>query len=302
LTGAARPLTVVGNPSSAGSYAAGQEQAPQALRDAGVLDALRRAGREVVDAGDLPIQVWRPDRERPFVQNLPEVVDNLTTLRTRLVSLLSTDTDVLVLGGNCTGALACCAALRDVSSVMPTILYFDRHLDCNTPDSTSDGALDWMGIAHAFDLPGTSDALVEALGPRPLLTPDHVAFLGIDLDLATEWERRLAGESLHIASSAELAGSPADVVRAALAWLSTAPLIVHVDVDVLDFTDAPLSENTDGRNTGPSLDALRVALEAAQRQANPRILSVGELNPTRSTGDPDALPRFVSALAAVLAG
>jgi arginase len=293
---------VIGNPSSAGSYAAGQDQAPRALRAAGLVDALQGAGRHVIDAGDLPTQVWRPDTAEPFAQNLSDVVENLTTLRDRLFPILSSGTDVLVVGGNCTGALACCAALREVSELMPALLYFDRHLDCNTPDSTRDGALDWMGMAHAFDLPAASNALVEVLGPRPLLTPDHVAFLGVDLDLATDWERRLVNESLYTASSADIAGSPTEVVRAALAWLPVAPLMVHVDVDVLNFTDAPLSENTDGRNTGPSLDALQVALEVAQRQGNPRILSVAEINPTRSAGAPEALPRFVSALAAVLTG
>jgi arginase len=130
-----------------------------------------------------------------------------------------------------------------------------------------------------------------------------VAFLGVDLDLATDWEREHVVElELYTVTSAELADSPAEVVRAAMAWLPASPLVVHVDVDVLDFTDAPLAENTDGRNTGPSLDALQVALEVAQRQGNPRILSVAEINPTRSAGDPEALPRFVSTLAAVLAG
>jgi arginase len=293
---------VIGNPSSAGSYAAGQEQAPQALRSAGLLDALTEAGREVVDAGDLPVQVWRPDRARPLVQNLPEVVDNLTMLRARLVSILSADTDVLVVGGNCTGVLACCAALRDVTSEIPALLYFDRQLDCNTPESTTDGALDWMGMAHAFDLPGAVDALCEAVGPRPLLTPDHVAFLGVALDLATEWEREQVVErALYVVPSASLEQSAIPVVQKALAYLPTAPLVVHVDVDVLDFTDAPLAENTDGRNTGPTLAALQAALEVVQRQRHPRILSVGELNPTRSAGEPAALRRFASALAAVLA-
>ncbi|MDT5093514.1 MAG: arginase [Mycobacterium sp.] len=158
-------------------------------------------------------------------------------------------------------------------------------------------------MAHAFDLPTAAGSLVQCLGPRPLLTPDHVAFLGVDLDLATDWEREHVVElELYTVTSAELADSPAEVVRAAMAWLPASPLVVHVDVDVLDFTDAPLAENTDGRNTGPSLDALQVALEVAQRQGNPRILSVAEINPTRSAGDPEALPRFVSTLAAVLAG
>lgn len=47
-------VSVVGVPSSAGSYAAGQEQAPAALRAAGLIDALIAAGVEVHDDGRDP--------------------------------------------------------------------------------------------------------------------------------------------------------------------------------------------------------------------------------------------------------
>ena len=66
-------ISVVGVPSSAGSYAAGQDQAPRALRSAGLVEALVAAGREVRDHGDLPVQVWRPDRDHPLCQNADQV-------------------------------------------------------------------------------------------------------------------------------------------------------------------------------------------------------------------------------------
>lgn len=78
------------------------------------------------------------------------------------------------------------------------------------------------------------------------------------------------------------------------------PLAVHVDVDVLDFTDAPLAENTDGRNTGPTLDQLAEALLPAASDPRLRVLSIGELNPTRSAGDPEAIPRLIDVIARTL--
>jgi len=83
--------------------------------------------------------------------------------------------------------------------------------------------------------------------------------------------------------------------------LPPGPLAVHVDVDVLDFTDAPLAENTEGRNLGPSLEQLRKALSLAGQDPRFRALSIGELNPTRSAGDPRVLLRFVNVLAGTLA-
>jgi arginase len=74
-------VSVIGVPNSAGSYAAGQEQAPRALRVAGLLDVLVRRGLEVEDLGDLPEQVWRPDPVRPLAQNVDDVAESLRALR-----------------------------------------------------------------------------------------------------------------------------------------------------------------------------------------------------------------------------
>jgi arginase len=77
---------------------------------------------------------------------------------------------------------------------------------------------------------------------------------------------------------------------------------VHLDVDVLDFIDAPLAENTDGRNTGPTLDQTAVALGIAAQDPRFRTMSIGELNPTRSAGDPEAIPLFIDTVASVIGG
>jgi len=104
-----------------------------------------------------------------------------------------------------------------------------------------------------------------------------------------------------VATSQALAADPAGVATAALDHLPAGPLAVHVDVDVLDFTDAPLAESTGGRNTGPTLDQAAEALTAAAQDQRMRALSIGELNPTRCAGDFAALPRFVASLARILA-
>ena len=121
-----------------------------------------------------------------------------------------------------------------------------------------------------------------------------MAWLGVEPRIATQWEREQAGRlALHVTTSQALAADPAGTALTALSQLPAGPLALHLDVDVLDFIDAPLAENTDCRNTGPSLDQVTEALTAAARDQRMRALSIGELNPTRCAGDPDALPRFV---------
>jgi len=285
----------VGVPSSAASYAAGQDLAPAALRSAGLPAKLIAAGLEVHDEGDLPVQVWTPDREHPLAQNAGQAAESLRQVLTR-------GDFALVLGGNCTIALGVMAALRRLEAGVPGLLYVDRHFDINTPDSTTDGALDWMGLAHALALPGCVDTLTDAFGPRPLLEPRQVAWLGVQPQRATGWEREHAARlGLHVAASQDLAADPAGAATAALDRLPAGPLAVHIDVDVLDFTDTPLAEDTGGRNTGPTLGQAEQALTLAARDPRARVLSIGELNPTRSAGDPEALPRFADSIARILA-
>jgi arginase len=128
-----------------------------------------------------------------------------------------------------------------------------------------------------------------------------VEWLGIQPHQATDWEREQAARlSLHMATGHALAADPAGAAAAALARLPAGPLAIHIDVDVLDFTDAPLAEDTGGRNTGPTLGQAEQALTLAARDPRARALSIGELNPTRSAGDPDALPRFADSIARIL--
>jgi arginase len=159
-----------------------------------------------------------------------------------------------------------------------------------------------MGLAHALALPGSPDTLTGAFGRPPLLEPGQVAWLGVKPRLATQWEREQADQlGLRVTTSRALAADPAATALAALSQLPAGPLALHLDVDVMDFVDAPLAENTDCRNTGPTLDQAAEALTTAARDPRMRALSIGELNPTRCAGDPDALPRFISSIARILA-
>ena len=266
------------------------------------MDSLVAAGLEVHDDGDLPTQTWKPDRAHPYTQNLEQVTTGLQELINRLSPRLSTGDTVLILGGNCTIALSVMAALQRLDDATPGLLYIDRHFDLNTPESTTDGALDWMGLAHGLSLPGCADELAGAFDRRPLLQPEQVSWLGVDPGPATEWEREQAHRlGLHVGTSTSLCSDPAGAAASALKVLPPGALAVHVDVDVLDFTDAPLAENTDGRNSGPTLEQLREVLALAARDQRFRVLSIGELNPTRAAGDPDAILRFVGVVASTLA-
>jgi arginase len=102
LTHPSRPLGLIGVPTSAGAFAPGQEQAPRALRDAGLVESLRRSRVRVHDHGDSEVWRWRPDRGRPRAQNLEQVVAIVRNTAERVAEAVAQNEVTLVLGGDCT--------------------------------------------------------------------------------------------------------------------------------------------------------------------------------------------------------
>ncbi len=143
----ARPLGIIGVPSSAGSYAPGQEHAPRALRDIGLLPQLEAAGFALIDHGDAPVWRWSPDRESPRAQNAAAVADCAAATAERVRIALAAGDWPLVLGGDCTVGVGTLAGHLP-SDDRVGLVYLDLHADLNTPDTVIDGALDWMGVAH----------------------------------------------------------------------------------------------------------------------------------------------------------
>ena len=183
-----RTIAYVGVPTSLGSYSPGQEKAPQAFRDAGFPEMLRKEGLTVVDYGDLPVRRWRPDRKDPLAQHWEAVIACVQETDAHLSEAVSQRHIPVVIGGNCTIEFGVVAAnLRECESL--GLIYLDLHADMNTPASTADGALDWMGVAHMLGLNGAIRELASCGPCYPLISPAQVHLVGFDPDSATEWER-----------------------------------------------------------------------------------------------------------------
>jgi arginase len=299
-----RTIGIIGVPSSAGAYAPGQEQAPRALRSAGLPDRLRAHGAQVIDHGDSPIWRWRPDRARPRAQNLAIVVDQATTTAHRGREVLAQGQLALVLGGDCTielGTVAGHLQLGDPDDI--GLIYVDLHADLNTPDSVVDGALDWMGMAHLL---GEEQATPELsrFGPRfPLLAPEQVLLFAADPSQYTAWEREvIAQRALATITTERVARDPEQAAAEALAWFGPdrERLLLHFDVDVIDFTDAPLSENT-GRNLGLAFETAMRAFATLAASDRLSAVTVTELNPLHGAEDGSTIALFADRLASALA-
>jgi arginase len=279
-------LAVIGAPTSAGAFAPGQEDAPDALRAAGLLDALRVGGRDVVDRGDTPRFRWRVDHAEPRAMNADAVVAGVQAVAERVAEAIGAGDQPLVLGGDCTVGIGTVAGAI-AAGARPRVVYFDLHPDLNTPSSVPDGAFDWTGVAHMLDIEGADDRLAGAGPRRPLLTDDDVIFLGADPRQCTPHEREvIEARGLQLV----------DVASAQGAIAGNRPFLIHFDVDVIDFSDVPLSENT-GRGIGISFDAAFEALDVLLAHEALLGLTVTELNPHHGAEDGSDVRRFAERLA-----
>jgi arginase len=294
-----RRLAVIGAPSGAGACGVGQEQTPAAIRAAGLIDQLGRVGFAVRDLGDSPVVPWRPDRTNPRAQNLQAVLETVQRTTRRVAdALVEHDRMILVLGGDCTVGIGTVAGIQQ--AIGPVALaYFDLHSDLNTPASATDGALDWMALGRMLAIAGSEPTLTAAAGSAPLLDPGQVVLFAHSLAHSTRFERGEI-ERLGLARVAleEVREDPEGAARRALEFLAARSdrFAVHLDVDVVDFTDAPLSEHP-SRNTGLKLDAMLRALQVLASGPGLVAITLAELNPHNAAADDGLLERFAAALA-----
>ncbi len=296
------PLGVIGVPTSAGAFAPGQEQAPRALRDAGLAELLRQAGIDVRDHGDREVWRWRPDRENRRAQNVGKVVEIVGDTARRVSDSLAGGEATLVLGGDCTVGIGTVAGHVNAGERVG-LVYFDTHADMNVPESVREGALDWMGLAHMLGEAGAASALVGAGARVPLLCSEQVLLFAWGPERATAFEREaIERRGISVVAVDEVAADAEGAAARARELIEDRcdRLLVHFDVDVIDFTDVPLSENW-GRNEGLAYDQALRALDVLL--ASPRLagLTITELNPDHTEQGAHSVERFAAAIAASLA-
>jgi arginase len=246
----------------------------------------RAAGHDVADRGDTPRFRWRVDHAEPRAMNAAAVVDGVRAVAERVEEAIRAGERPLVLGGDCTVGVGTVAGAV-AAGTEPRLVYFDMHPDLNTPSSVPDGAFDWTGVAHMLDIEGVDDRLAGAGPRRPLFTDDDVVFLGADPRQCTPHERAvIEARGLQLVDVAD--------VQHAIA--GGRPFLIHFDVDVVDFSDVPLSENT-GRGIGIGFDTAFAALDVLLADDALLGLTVTELNPHHGAEDGSDVTRFVQRLA-----
>ncbi len=225
-------------------------KAPGALRDHGLLTRLGATdGGVVTPPRYLP--GWSPDGD---VRNAAGIADYTATLAGRLAKIRADGGFPVVLGGDCSIALAAMLTLRREGRF--GIVYFDGHDDFRHLGN-SDFVANVGGEALAVVTGRGAPELADVDGLTPYVRDEDVLVLGVRAEESAE--AREAG--LRIVTSQEIMASGADGALTAAREIF-APLDgfwIHIDIDTLDpeFVSAVDSPDPGGLSPDRLVELLR---------------------------------------------
>ena len=229
-------IGLLGVPANSSGRSDGVARAPAALREAGIVEALRRR-TDVTDYGDVTLPDPSPERDvTPHLIDPVGLATLVTRVRDSVASILSDGHRPLVIGGDCPLLLGCLAAAVTEGRVQ--LLFVDGHEDAYLPEQSSTGEAADMELAFALGMADRSWS-PEFAAVCPHVEATDVRILG-PRDAGTLREEGIPslGDRLSFVSGAHLAADPAGQTRAAVSSL-THPWWFHLDLDVLSTEALP---------------------------------------------------------------
>ena len=276
---APRGVSLIGVPTDIGAGTMGARMGPEALRVAGIAQAIAQFGIDVKDCGNLfgPANPWQ-EAVNGF-RHLPEVAQWNQTLHDAVYAELQQQRLPILLGGDHSLAIGSISAVarhcREQGKKI-RVLWFDAHADFNTATLTPSGNIHGMPVAC---LCGHGPAELTGMsGVVPALNPKSIRQIGIrSVDAG---EQRLVHdigiEVFDMRYIDEMGMRHTMELALALVDANT-HLHVSLDVDFLDPDIAP-GVGTTVRG-GPTYREAQLCMEMIADTGRLASLDLVELNP-----------------------
>ncbi|MGN6788939.1 MAG: arginase [Rhodanobacteraceae bacterium] len=274
-----KAVSLFGVPTDIGAGSRGASMGPEALRVAGLPQALAGRGLDVVDRGNLvgPINPWQPPRDG--YRHFAEVVAwNRAVLEAEAAELAAGRMPIMLGGDHCLAIGSIGAVARHCRNAgrKLRVLWLDAHADFNTAEITPSGNIHGMPVACLCGF-GPRE-LAEMGGATPALPAGAVRQIGIRS--VDPNEKRLvhdAGLEIFDMRYIDEHGMRR-VMQEALGGLDeNTHLHVSFDVDFLDPSIAPAVGTT--VPGGPTYREAQLCMEMIADTGLAASLDIMELNP-----------------------
>ncbi len=274
-----RSVSLIGVPTDVGAGTIGARMGPEALRVAGISQAITQFGIDVKDCGNLSGSANPWQGAVDGFRHLPEVIEWNQKLHDAMYAELKAGRMPIMLGGDHCLAMGSISAVarhcRDLGKQL-RVLWFDAHADFNTAALTPSGNIHGMPVACLCGH-GHPD-LVGIGGHIPALQPKDVRQIGIRS--VDEGEKRLVhdvGIEVFDMRYIDEMGMRYSMEQALSHMDDNTHLHVSLDVDFLDPAIAP-GVGTTVRG-GPSYREAQLCMEMIADTGNLASLDIVELNP-----------------------
>ncbi|MEB2316044.1 MAG: arginase [Xanthomonadaceae bacterium] len=272
-------VALIGAPTDIGAGHRGASMGPEALRVAGIVQALRGRGLDVFDTGNIggPLNPWLPPVDG--YRHLDEVVAwNRATMDAVGAALASDRLPILLGGDHSLGLGSITAVARHCRQNGRTlrVLWLDAHADFNTSELTPSGNVHGMPVACLFGI--GPRALTHLSGEAPMLLPDQIRQIGVRS--VDEGERRLVREvglDIYDMRYIDEIGIRQVMTQALYGVDEDTHLHVSFDVDFLDPAIAPGVGTT--VSGGPNYREAQLVMEMIADSGRLGSLDIVELNP-----------------------
>jgi arginase len=270
---------LIGAPTDIGAGHRGSSMGPEALRVAGIGDALRARGIDVVDRGNLagPVNPWQPPSEG--YRHLPEVVAWTRAVMDAIERELSIERLPVLLGGDhsiAVGSITAVARHCRERGKKLRILWLDAHADFNTSTITPSGNVHGMPVACLCGF-GPRE-LTEIGGSAPAIAAASISQIGIrSVDIGEKKLVHDTGLDIYDMRYIDEMGMKR-VMEEALGGIDAdTHLHVSFDVDFLDPAIAPAVGTT--VPGGPNYREAQLCMEMIADTGRLGSLDIVELNP-----------------------
>jgi arginase len=273
------PVSLIGAPTDVGAGHRGALMGPDALRIAGLPEALAQRGVDVVDRGNLdgPRNPWQQPVDG--YRHLEQVVAwNRAVMEAFAAELRDGRMPVLLGGDHCLaiGSITAVAAHCRETGKRLRIIWLDAHADFNTFEVTPSGNIHGMPVTCLCGI--GPEPLTHLGGSAPAIQPEVVRQIGIRS--VDQGEKRLVREhglDVYDMRYIDEVGMKR-TMEAALAGVD-ADTHLHVSFDI-DFLDPDIAPGTGTRVPGgPNYREAQLVMEMIADTGRMASLDIVELNP-----------------------